>query len=130
MSKSSSQHVDVPQRAYDNLHKRPPPGIHNSVADVVKRWVSEGCDDTLKVNSLGHTRRKVWMGERGMKFNFNKRKQTLDVVDSQVTDCKCRMQIALEIDEQRKISNMTVTQWWKHEQINRRIANDKQIIYI
>ena len=62
-SKSHSQHVNVPQRAYDNLHKRPPPGIHNSVADAVKHWLNEGHDETLKVNSPARTRRKVWMGK-------------------------------------------------------------------
>ena len=102
----------------------PPLGTHNSVTEVVKHWAQEGHDDTLKVNSPGHIRRKAWMGEKGMKFNFNKRKQILDIVYALVTDGKCRVQIAMDIDEQRKNSKMTVTQWWKCELANRRAANE------
>ena len=63
-------------------------------------------------------------GGKGMKFNFNKRKKPLGIVDTRVTDCRCRVQIALGIDEQRKIANITVMQWWKYEQTNLRAANE------
>ena len=108
---SHRQNVNVHQRADFNLHTCPR-GIDESVAKVVKHQVHEVCYETLKVNPPPRLHpQKSTNGGKRHKVQPQQHKQTLDVVDERIAEYKCQLQIALEIDEQRKITNMTATQW-------------------
>ena len=73
--------------------------------------MDNACDETLDVETAPYLKRKIWMHEKFMKCNFNKRRSIIGLVDKHVHGTIGRIEAATMLDEERKVKNHSVSEW-------------------
>ena len=101
-----------------DIYKRPPSRIENSILEVLQQWIENKYDDTLDVLSEPYLKRKIWMNEKGMRCNFNKRKSIIGIICLFAHGTVGRVEAAIKLDEDRKAKNQSVSLWWRQNKLS------------